>query len=494
MRRLSFINTETRSCYDLPTPPPERKRRRHTTVHLYLILPILLALSVPLSAVSEEKNLTIISPHWEGIRYEFQWAFQDYYRSVTGKGISFTWLDVGGTSEILRFVRSEFDRRPEGINVDLFFGGGVEPYEELSRLKLLRPFKLPDVESLPPDISGAPLIGNDYMWYAPVVGSFGILCNSKVLELLKIPTPETWEDISKTQYYSWVASTDPRKSGSGHMIYEIILQAYGWQKGWNIIFAIGRNIRGFGAQSNQPAKDVESGEVACAFAYDTQAWWAQQKYGSERMPFILPRGLTALAPDAVGILKGAPNLKEAELFVEFLMSAAGQRLWIRPKGSEGGPRNYDLARMPVLPGIYSESSAKLVHFNPFTWHNEFTLDARIAAERWNILNDLLGTFIVEPHAALRASGETTAFPQVPSEQETMALAAKWSDPYHRDRAIRSWKDRISVHLPNTGRNQLLWLSSPWIFLLALIALRFLSRKARKRRSASLYLKKTSGIQ
>lgn len=446
---------------------------------------------------AQDTNLTILSPHWEGIRYEFEWAFQDYYRGRTGKEISFTWLDVGGTSQILRFIQSEFDRKPDGINVDMFFGGGVEPYEELSRLHLLQPYTLPPeiLDEVPAQIAGAPLMGKDHTWYAPVLGSFGILCNDEVLKIIELPPPQTWEDVTRPQYHSWVASTDPRKSGSGHMIYEIILQAYGWDKGWDVLFGIGRNIRSFSDQSNQPAKDVEAGEVACAFAYDTQAWWAQQKYGQDKMPFILPEGLTVVVPDAVGILRGAPHPKEAGLFLEFLMSPPGQRLWIRPKGSHGGPRTYDLARMPVLPGIYSESGEKLVHFNPFTWRNAFDLNAEKAAKRWNVLNDLLGTFIVESHQLLRELPQGAPFPQVPSEQDAVLAGLKWDDPVQRDKIIQIWKEECRRSFPASGRSgSLLLLSMPWAIIGVLILFRLLYNAWRKRISANLYTRTPPGVQ
>ncbi len=462
------------------------------------LLPVLISavLSSITPAISQDANLTILSPHWEGIRYEFEWAFQDYYRSSTGKEISFTWLDVGGTSQILRFIRSEFDRTPDGINVDIFFGGGIEPYEELSRMRLLHAYKLPPdaLDIVSQDIGGVPLIGKDFMWYAPVLGSFGILCNSEVLQLLGMPRPATWEDVTHPQFHSWVASTDPRKSGSGHMIYEIILQAYGWDKGWDVLFGTGRNIRTFSDQSNQPAKDVEAGEVACAFAYDTQAWWAQKRYGEEKMPFIVPEDLTVVVPDAVGILKGAPHLKEARLFLEFLMSPAGQRLWIRPRGTPGGPKNYDLARMPVLSSVYAEEGARLVRFNPFNWRNAFELDAEKAAKRWNVLNDLLGTFVVDSHSVLRELPEGAPFPSVPSERAAAFAALKWDDPVERDRTIQSWKEECRRSFPaSDSRRSIILLLLPWAFIIPLILFRVLYTKRKKRVSADLYTRTPSGI-
>lgn len=435
-----------------------------------IFLAVIFILLYPLSSFSQEDHLIILSPHWEGVRYEFQWAFQEAHKRSTGRDVSFTWLDAGGTSEILRFIRSEYDKNPGGINIDLFFGGGIEPYEELKRQNLLSSYKVPDMllNRIPKDIGGTLLVDPDYQYYSPVIGSFGILCNAEVLKIIQAPLPKTWEDLTQPLFHSWLASSDPRKSGSSHMIYEIILQAYGWEKGWDVIFGLGQNIRSFGAQSNQPAKDVESGEVACAFAYDTQAWWAQQKYGADAMPLVLPEGLTALAPDAAGILRGAPNKTIAEHFMDFLMSDEGQRLWIKPKGSIGGPKQYNLARMPVIPSIYKESGPKLTNFNPFQWQNSFVFESDKASRRWNILNDLLGVFIIDYHELLRSKDVGIRFPSIPTEEIVLSYSKSWSDPRFRDSKIQEWKKQNKELYGKRSYKSLFILSLPGLFILILI--------------------------
>jgi len=66
------------------------------------------------------RKLIIISPHWEGIRYEFEQGFSEWTARQFNHRTQIEWLDVGGTSDALRYVRSEFSRSPRGINIDLF--------------------------------------------------------------------------------------------------------------------------------------------------------------------------------------------------------------------------------------------------------------------------------------------------------------------------------------------------------------------------------------
>ena len=103
---------------------------------------------------------------------------------------------MGGTPDILKFLRSEFKNKPNGIEIDLFFGGGTDPYTELKKQGVLEAYRVPIV-----------------------------------LNRLRFPEPKTWGDLARPELFSWVRSADPRKSGSVHMAYEIILQAHGWERG-----------------------------------------------------------------------------------------------------------------------------------------------------------------------------------------------------------------------------------------------------------------------
>ena len=58
---------------------------------------------------SAQDQLVIISPHNEAIRFEFTRAFTDYYRKLTGRTVHIEWRLPGGTTEIVRYLNSEFE-------------------------------------------------------------------------------------------------------------------------------------------------------------------------------------------------------------------------------------------------------------------------------------------------------------------------------------------------------------------------------------------------
>lgn len=400
-------------------------------------------------------KLVLISPHWEGIKYEFERAFKVRYHRETGRTVEFEWMDVGGTSETIRFLQSEFKYKPAGIGIDIFFGGGSDPYVALKAANLLEPYRLPEtiLEKIPPRLGGVPLYDPDYTSYGATLAGFGIIYNKVVLRLANLPRITTWEDLASPAAFGWVGSSDPRKSGSVHMAYEIILQAYGWDKGWRIITGLGANVRNFTNSASQVTKDVAIGEVAYGLAIDFYAWAQVNEAGADKIGYVMPDNLTIINPDCIGILKGAPNRTVAEAFIRFVMSPAGQKLWLMKKGSADGPERFQLNRFSVLPSLYDLSpQSTAVKFNPFSWRSDFTFDANLGSIRWAIVNDLIGTMIIDQKEYLHRAWSAALKDGLLSEEELQKLTAmpisakvalelaktKWKDPAFRNQMLNAW--------------------------------------------------------
>lgn len=97
------------------------------------------------------ERLVVITPHIESIQSEFAGAFRRHMREQHGREVELDWRQPGGTSEIARFLRSEFTARfetlweersgiPFGRNVrDAFADPGLDPDRVLAPPGPLRP-------------------------------------------------------------------------------------------------------------------------------------------------------------------------------------------------------------------------------------------------------------------------------------------------------------------------------------------------------------------
>jgi len=372
---------------------------------LVLGVPFLLRPQKPVQAEGEAarlpvKTLVIVTPHAEGIKTEFARAFAQWTAETRGFVTEIEWLDPGGTTTAIKWVEDQFESNPGGIQVDIFFGGGSDPFLRFSRLGLLHKCHLPPevLAPIPQSHAGTEIYDPEQLWFGACLSGFGIIYNKPVLGFLKLPEPREWADLGEPGFFSWVGAADPRQSGSMHMAFEIILQAYGWDEGWRQLMRICANCRGFSRGAGDVPLDVAAGEAACGMAIDTYGLRAVAEAGEDRMAFRLPEALTVVNPDGIGVLKGAPEVEVAELFVQFVLSERGQRLWMQRAGTPGGPQQHSLYRLPVIPGLvqrYSQYAA--VRMDPFEFKTGVEFDLEKKNGRWGILNALIGACIIDVH-------------------------------------------------------------------------------------------------
>ena len=400
-----------------------------------------------------EERLEIISPHPKSIEDEFGAAFEGWYKAKTGTDIKVVWRDMGGTSDDLRWITSEFAKRPGGIDVDMFFGGGNDPYLQLKDLGVLAPVKLSDeiLSGIPKDLSGIPLYDPDGAWYGTAISGFGIIYNKVLFKRLGVGEPKAWDDLANPKLYSWVSAGDPRHSGTVHMMYEIILQAYGWERGWQIITAVGGNTRAFVQAAGDIPRSVAAGQTAAGGAIDFYAWTQIDQAGADKVGFVMPEGVTIINADSIAVLKGAPNPAAAKAFVEFVLTD-GQKLWYLKMGSPGGPKKSNLFRMPVRASLYDEfATSSPVKSNPFTWKKGLIYNAQLGTARYVALNDLLGAIVVDSHDDLAAAWKSAidsgssdkalvglATPPVTEARLADLAKTDLADPVKRNALIADW--------------------------------------------------------
>jgi len=415
-----------------------------------------LALGLTASTHAAEGRVVIITPHVDAIRNEFGPAFAAWHQEQFGEPAEVVWLSVGGTSDALKFVQSEFAKKPGGIGIDMFFGGGQEPYLILADKKFTAPYRPPPaiLDPVPQALGGMEIYDADFHWFSAALSSFGILQNTRVQQRVGLPPARRWEDLADPKLLGWVGIGDPRNSGTMKVMFEAFLQAYGWEKGWEKLTQIGGNARGFDRLSSSTSKDVTLGETAAAFAIDFYGASQIGVAGSSNLSFTLPADFTAINGDGICILKGSTNLITAQRFIDFTLGEPGQRLWFLPVGQPGGPRRHALERSSIRPDFYKRyRGISHIDFSPFELNQTFTYNARLARDRNDLLGALVGALLVDTHTELKAAwraiiargrqpADLTELGRAPlTEAEALALAGKeWKDPAVRNRRKIDWQN------------------------------------------------------
>lgn len=361
------------------------------------------------------------------------------------------WIDQGGTSDDLKFVRDQFatSGKDKGIGVDLFFGGGGETFTELEDDKLLAP--LSETYGVPKTLNGVPLVGKNNDWVAAALSGFGILYNKKIAARDQLPIPQTWSDLANPKLQERVELADPRHSGSAHTTYEIILQTNGWDKGWKILTAMTGNARKFATASSEPLQDVKTGEAVFCSAIDFYATSAIAQAGKDKLGYIEPKGQNILTADPIALLPGAPNEAKAREFIAMVLSPAGQNLWFAPKGTPGGPTNATLFRLPALPAAYKDiPKGAWTQTDPYATKVTGQYDAAKAAARRRALDDLIGSVLVDNLDLIKRDWkknpnlEQVGYVPI-SEAEFMKIAPKWDNPQFANTTKTAWNAAAQKH-------------------------------------------------
>jgi ABC-type Fe3+ transport system substrate-binding protein len=412
---------------------------------LFLLAPLIRA----------QGRVIVISPHNEAIRIEFARAYAEWYRAQYHEASEVEWRDVGGSTDALRFVLSEFTRKPDGIGIDCFFGGGIEPGLMLSDRGYCAVYDpgAAILDGIPQNWKGVDIYDAGHRWYGAALSSFGILQNKRVQKLVGLPAVLRWDQLADPALLGWVGVGDPRNSGTMNTMFETLLQAYGWERGWELLARVGGNARQFDRFSSTTAKDVTLGETACAPAIDFYAFTQIAAAGRNELAFALPEDVAGIVPDGLVLLKGAPHVVEARRFMDFVLSEAGQKLWYLPKGHPGGARQFSIERMPVRPDLYKRyHDVSNIEYSPFDLRQTFKFNGNLARARGDVVAALAGALLVDTQPELRAAwravirrgcqtGEMARLGQTPlSAQEALEMAGgPWKEPAFRNRKKIEWQ-------------------------------------------------------
>jgi ABC-type Fe3+ transport system substrate-binding protein len=257
-----------------------------------------------------------------------------------------------------------------------------------------------------PDLGGVALYdpSTPPAWFGSALSSFGILYNKDVLRYLGIAEkdwPKTWRDLSDPRYRGWLVMADPTRSASAKTVFMVIAERAmadasaagrsedeGWADGMGLIRQLAANARLFTGSSEAVPGMVASGDAAAAMSIDFYGRAQVEAIGEQRMAYVEPLGATAINPDPIAVVKGAPHPELARHFIEFVLSPQGQLLWNTRPGAPGGPKETALRRLPIMPSAYAHSENFTDKVNPFQQAGGFnTSNARKGT--FSILGELI---------------------------------------------------------------------------------------------------------
>jgi iron(III) transport system substrate-binding protein len=280
-----------------------------------------MALLLPTFAIEAQAADKIgwVGPVYTELSASLTKGFKEYYKKTYGKDVEITFVRPGGWPVCVDKVRA-WGGKPDA---DIFLGGGAPAHELLKKEELIVPYKPNCCDKVPAAWHGMKVKDKDDLWscFAPWIVTN--LYNEKVLKKLRLPVPKTWHDLLNPIYRGNIVHTLPYASGTMHETVEILMQAFGEQEAWKYLRLLAAQLARFSTGSTDTTQLVARGEVPIGIAQPQMNAMAARKDGFP-VRDLLPEK-TILVPEAVALLKGAPNEKVGKIFLDWLYSDDGQK-------------------------------------------------------------------------------------------------------------------------------------------------------------------------
>ncbi len=454
---------------------------------LLVVLPVLLRPEQlkTADAASDRDELVIVSPHTEPIKYEFEQGFRRYYREKTGREVHFDWRNLGGTSDIARYINDRFtaefrlawqdagheftDRTATefrsgndsdagkfflnsdiGIGIDIFFGGGTYEHDKFAKSGFavdggVQKRHPEYFEDIPQSFAGETIYDKSGRYYGCCLSSFGLAANPDRFADAGLSIPENWIDLTKDELFQQIGLADPTKSGSVMKCYEMILQQAmaesgtdeGWIEGFRRIRLAASNAKNITDSAGKLVRDVSSGAVMAGMSIDFYSFseqvWTEKTTGKSRIVYRMPQNGSAVTSDPVQLLRGAPNRKTAEMFLDYLMSEEGQRLWIQKPGTPGGTEKYALLRTSVRKSLQHRINPEYLNlpgYDPYALAGTFRYHGGWTGRYFTLIRILIKCIVLDPVDDLRAARkQILATEDLKKKEQALAILAEMPFPY-----------------------------------------------------------------
>ncbi|MBW1835515.1 MAG: extracellular solute-binding protein [Deltaproteobacteria bacterium] len=289
-----------------------------TTIFTVISMALLLMPIFAAQAKAADK-IGWVGPVYKELSDSLKKGFKAYYKKTYGKDIDITFVRPGGWPVVVDKVRL-WDGKPDA---DIFLGAGAPAHELLMKEGLLVPYRPKHWNKVPAEWHGMKVKDKKFYWtcFAPWIVTN--LYNAKVLKKLRLPPPKTWNDLLNPIYRGNIIHTLPYASGTMHETIEILLQAFGEKEAWKYLRLLAAQLPRFSTGSTDTTQLVARGEVPIGVAQPQMNAMAARKDGYP-VRDLLPEK-TILVPEAVALLKGAPNEATGKIFLDWLFSMEGQK-------------------------------------------------------------------------------------------------------------------------------------------------------------------------
>lgn len=195
---------------------------------------------------------------------------------------------------------------------DLWFGGGLDAFEQAKQDKLLEKYQSDPIKKI-----DSKYRDKDGYWLSKGLTVGGFVVNKKVLKEKGLPVPKKWSDLTDSKYKGEIIMSDPAVSGTMYAIVKAIIDQKGEKAGWEYWEKVNSNITFYGKRGKDPQEKTASGEFGIGIIPVDKAAFDSAKQND--LQVVYPSDGIPWVPEGIAVFKNAPGKKVAEAFIDFML-------------------------------------------------------------------------------------------------------------------------------------------------------------------------------
>ena len=247
------------------------------------------------------------------------------------------------TGEMLAQIKAEKEN-PKG---DVWWAGASDAYMQAAEEGLLETYRSPNVGQLYDWAQRISALSKDRV--SGVYGGIvGIGYNTEVMAKKKLPVPRCWKDLADPVYRNEITLGNPSSSGTAYLMLATLVQVFGEDEAFRFLKDVHRNVNQYARSGIGPMTAVSRGETAIGSTVLHGV--IQDIMRGFPVEPVLPCEGVGYEIGSTAIIKGTRNLDAARKFVDYVLSADGQKVGLDVK-EYAIPTNRNVALPPQIPKL-----------------------------------------------------------------------------------------------------------------------------------------------
>lgn len=274
-------------------------------------------------------------------------------------------LDIKWVRDSTGIITAKLLAEKANPQADVVWGLAVTGLKLLADQGYFQSYAPKGVETLDPQYVDK---ANPPQWVGQRAWVASLCLNTVEAEKLKLPTPTSWQDLTKPEFKGKVVMPNPNSSGTGFLDVSAWIQMWGEEKAWKYMDGLHENIAQYTHSGSKPCKMAAAGEVPVGISFAYRG--AQEKSKGAPVEVIAPKEGVGWDLESFAIVKGTKKLEAAKQLADWSVTRKANELY-----NEG----YAVVAMPgvakPVPNYPAGIAEKMIK-NDFEWaakHREAVL-------------------------------------------------------------------------------------------------------------------------